>query len=65
MTAPIGLAVFALIAVGVIGLEGRARRGAHPRATLTEMFRWLRSHRVMRWALLISWAFVGWHFFVQ
>ena len=63
--AAVGVAVFALIAVGVIGLEGRARRGGHPHATLTEVGRWLRSHRVMRWALLISWGFVGWHFFVQ
>ncbi|HEX2384780.1 MAG TPA: hypothetical protein VHI95_19200 [Acidimicrobiales bacterium] len=65
MTATIGVAVFALIAVGVVGLEAVARRSGHPHATMTEVGRWLRSHRVMRWALLISWGFVGWHFFVQ
>ncbi len=57
--------MFALIAVGVIGLEGHARRRGHPHATLTDVGRWLRSHPVMRWALLVSWGFVGWHFFVQ
>jgi hypothetical protein len=65
MSAVLGVTVFALIALAVIGLEARARHAGHPHATMTEVGRWLRSHRVLRWALLVSWAFTGWHFFVQ
>jgi hypothetical protein len=65
MTAVVGVMVFAFIALGVIGLESHARRRGHPQATMTDVGRWLRGHPVMRWALLVSWGFVGWHFFVQ
>ena len=65
MTAVLGFSVFGLIAAGTLTLEGAARRAGHPLATMTEVGRWLRRHRVMRWALLVSWAFTGWHFFVR
>jgi hypothetical protein len=65
VTVVIGVSVFALIAFGVIGLEWLAQRAGHPHASMTELGRWLRSHRLMRWALLVSWGFTGWHFFVQ
>lgn len=65
MTFSLGVAVFALVAVLVIGGEivCRASRGRY--ATLPEIGRWLRGHAVLRFVLFVSWAFSGWHFFVR
>jgi len=65
MTFAMGVAVFALVLGAVPVLDGFARRGWRHHATLADMGRWLRRHPFMRWALLASWAFTGWHFFVR
>jgi len=65
MTFATGVAVFAVVLLGVAALELLARRGRRGHATMADMGRWLRGHPLMRWALLGSWAFTGWHFFVR
>lgn len=65
MTGAIGVAVFAAIAGAALALELTARRRWHGHVPLPAVMRWLRRHPVMRWALLVAWGFVGWHFFVR
>jgi len=65
MTSAVGFAVFAVIGVLALALDtlGRLRLAEH--ASLRDVGRWLRRHPYLRWTLLLSWGFVGWHFFVQ
>jgi hypothetical protein len=65
LTGVLGGSVFALVAALAITLELAAQRRRHRHVSLVEVFRWLRRHALMRWALLVSWGFVGWHLFVQ
>ena len=65
MTVAVGVAGFVLVVALLVGGEvaGRVRRGRF--ATIPEVMGWLRTQPFFRVAMLVSWAFVGVHFFVR
>lgn len=64
-THAITLLGFTAIAISFMGLEMAARRPASRVPTAGEVFGFLMQTRLTRLVVLVSWAWLGWHFFAR
>jgi hypothetical protein len=59
------LAAWALLALAALALELWARLGRARLASLAQALRLARSRRPGQLALLVGWAWLGWHLFAR
>lgn len=57
------LAGYALVALALVVLQWRARRGGRP--TLGQLVDALAARAPTRWPLLAGWLWLGWHLFTR
>jgi hypothetical protein len=59
------LAVWAVLAVALIGLEVAAHTRRDRVPAMTDVLDWLARTSPGRWFLVLGWAWLGWHWFVR